>query len=117
MIGLATQVFDLLGAVLLVRTDAESETSAVGRRVSRTATLDGGAVITDGGCAPADKTLKVVAQQIDEATFAAVKYLVENYSQIMVSTRDGLFVGALENLTLDGDRLLLTVLVTAEIGG
>jgi hypothetical protein len=114
MISLATQVFDLAGAVLLARTQ-ESETAEVSRRVSRTATLDGGAVVTDGGCSPADKTLRVVAQQIDEETFLAVKYLVENYSQIMVSTRDGIFLGAPDKLTVDGNRLQLSVLVTEEL--
>lgn len=117
MIGLAAQVFDLNGAVILERTDAESETAGISRRVQRTATLDGGAVINDTGYAAADRTLKIVAEQVGEAVFAAVARLVRSYSQIVVATRDGVFVGAPDNLRIDGGRLVLSVLVTEEISG
>lgn len=116
MIGLATQVFDLNGALLLFGTRAESELSEVSRRVSRTATLDGGAVVTDGGYTAADKTLKIVAERVSAETFAAAQYLVRNYGSLMVATDFGLFLGAPESLSLDNTgRLRLTVLVTEEL--
>jgi len=115
MISLSTPVVDVLGSVLLRNTAAGSDTSSMERRVSRTATLDGGAVVTDGGYSAADRTLRIVATEVDEAAYAAVAYLVKNYSVLMVATRDGVFLGAPSNLSMDGGRLKLTVLVTEEL--
>lgn len=114
MIGLATQVFDLNGGVLLKRT-SKSDISDVMRRISRTATLDGGAVITDGGHTVADKTLEIVAEKTTRADFDAVEYLVKNYNSLIVSTEFGCYAGAPERLRLDGTTIKLRVLVTEEL--
>lgn len=115
MIALATQTFDLEGSVILSTTRFDSDISSTARRISRTATLDGGSVITDGGYTAADKVLSIAAENVDDATFQAVAYLVKNYSQIIVSTEFGCYVGAPETLTIVEGKLRLRVLVTEEI--
>lgn len=114
MIGLASQVFDLNGAVVLKRTE-ESDVATVERRMSRTATLDGGAVITDGGYSPGDKTLRIIAENVSRDEFDAVAYLVKTYSQVVVSTETGCYVGGLERLSISDGKLQVTVLVTEDI--
>lgn len=114
MIGLATQVRDPLGAVILANT-AESDVAQMERRVSRTATLDGESVVTDGGYSAGDRTFNLVCQGASQNDLDGVEYLIQNYSQVIVSTERGCFVGALESLKLDGRKLSLTVLVTEKI--
>lgn len=114
MIGLATQVRDPIGAVILGKT-AESDLAQMGRRVSRTATLDGASVITDGGHAAADRTFDVVCRHVTQDDLDSVEYLIRNYSQIIVSTDRGCFVGALETMRLSEDKLTIKILVTEEI--
>lgn len=57
-VTLASEVFDPRGSIVL-DTKPESDLSTISRRVTRTATLDGGVTIDDLGYCPADFLLTI----------------------------------------------------------
>ena len=114
MVGISSPVFDLSGAAVLPYAYAEGAGNAT-RRVSRTATLDGGAVVTDTGYAVADNTLEIVANSALEADYAVLLRLTRLYSEVVVSTPDGVFTGSPSELKVDGTDVRLTVLVTEQL--
>ena len=63
---ISTPTFDLNGSLALRLADG-SDIKSGARRVSRNATLDGGAVITDGGYSDADRTLVIRYSEMTEA--------------------------------------------------
>jgi len=93
MISIATPTFDLSGTLVLSHTEA-SVLDTQTRRVSRKATLDGGAVILDRGYTDADRDLNLRAKLVDLAQVGRAAYLLETYSQLLVSTERGCFLCA-----------------------
>lgn len=81
--------FDLQGSVEL---DAlpDSTFSTLGRRTNKVATLDGGVAINDFGFTHADRDFQVLVKPTPEQD-AALRYIVENYGQVYVSTKEGFF--------------------------
>lgn len=69
------------------------------RRVTRVATLDGGAAINDFGYADADRTIELRWPTKDRATSAAVERLMRLYGRLHVSTVSGFFSAAPETFT------------------
>jgi len=114
MVSLSAPSFDLSGELILKRTEGSSLSSAA-RRVSRSATLDGGAVFLDRGYTDADRDLVVSAAGISQADFERATYLLESYSQLLVSTERGLFLCAPVGLRLtDGDLVFNLFVVSKE---
>lgn len=108
IIGLAALTFDPQGAVIVPWRDG-TETESISRRVSRTATLDGGAAISNRGYSPADRTLTISLQGESLALIEQVRRLVRLHGQVTVSMRDGVLFGVPESY--DESRQLLSVLV------
>lgn len=100
LIGLSSLTYDLSGA-LIVKALNHSDVPNVFRRVARTATLDGGAVLYDNGFSHGDRTVVVQSIANSEAERASLKYFVETYGSIYVSTYDGVFLGAPESYNED----------------
>jgi hypothetical protein len=101
-IFLATPTFDLNGHVALKQT-GETELRSNTRRVSRTATLDGGALFSDGGYSDADRSISVTYLDLSETDEAALWSIFESYPLILLSAREGCFYGAISNLkAIDG---------------
>lgn len=107
---LSTTIFDFSGYVELdllpEYTDGE-----VRRRVNRTATLDGGAVLADGGFSDADRTLQLRWARRDADIEAAVERLLSTYGSIVVSTPSGVFLAAPESYTPTADESSMRLLV------
>ena len=82
-----------------------------GRRVTRTATLDGGAVLTDQGWSAGDLRLAIREEQVSAAQVAAVRALLRGHAQVVVSHRDGCHLATLRQLTVDATGLELEALV------
>jgi hypothetical protein len=61
-----------------------------GRRVTRTPTIDGGAVVEDFGLSHADRTWTVRAKA-SRGQAEILRYLVEAYGEIRAVTREGVF--------------------------
>ncbi len=117
MIGISTQNYDLIGARIFRRTDIETElsNSAGKRRLSRTATLDGGASIYDTGYTDSDRDMTVIepGAEIDAIEFA--RYIVETYGLINVASRDGFYLGVPESYRMDGGNLEMKILITERL--
>lgn len=104
--------FSTTGPLVLTRVESDG-THAASRRVSRTATLDGGVVLTDGGFTHGDRTLNLTHVAATEAEVALARTLCAGFATVTVATPEGLFGGALESVDYTQGDLTLTVLVTA----
>lgn len=81
------------------------------RRVTRTPTLDGGAVIYDGGARHADRDLII---EIDNATRAQADLAAdmwENQTRVVVTSEAGAFEGVLSRVTNNQGNIVFNVLV------
>lgn len=110
-VHLTTLAFDIEGAVTLDVLPT-SEMGDTARRMSRVATLDGGAVVNDFGHTAADRTITLRWRPQSRALEASVVRLVQLYGRLNVATRDGLFRVAPETYrnTATESSLILLVL-------
>ena len=118
MIGIFTTVYDPQGFRYFQRSEL-LVASTIGnrsgkRRVSRTATLDGGCSVTDGGYCVADKTIKVECPNPALDIIGFMAYIVANYNTILVCTEDGAYLGSPSEFTVTDKGALLTILITGE---
>jgi hypothetical protein len=110
----ASSVADLAGFVeLSVRNDSTS--GATRRRISRIATLDGGAVFNDAGYTQADRTIELRWPATDAAIDAAVDRLVRTYTRVTVTTRDGVYLASPEAFEPGADESRLTLLIVSKL--
>jgi hypothetical protein len=112
-IALASQLFSLTGAVLLRHLHEDSDLRSWSRRVSRVATLDGGAHFNDTGFTHADRTLRVVMSSSDltQEQDAALRVLLRDYALITVVTEEGAFSAAPEGFSDAGGSISFNLLV------
>lgn len=104
---------DLSGHVE-IKSTPETTDGELRRRVNRIATLDGGAVVDDGGYSEADRTIEL-AWQPTAALDAAVQRLLSVYSRIAVATRSGVFLAAPETYTPGASESTLRLLVIEKL--
>lgn len=114
LIVLSTTTFDPDGYVEIEALD-NFNTGPTRRRMNRVPTLDGGAVFNDFGFAEADRTIDLTWQATSKATDDAVKRLVQTYAQIVVATRDGVFLAAPDAFTPGAEESSLTLLVASKL--
>ncbi len=82
------------------------------RRNSRVATLDGRAAINDFGYSDADRVLDIRWRPSGQAQADNISRMVKSYSRLIVSFREGCFIGAPGPLSSAGDgELQLRILV------
>ena len=98
------------GSAVLLRDDGRSEILNSSARVMRTATLDLGTVIDNQGYAVGDRTLRIIAS-VDESTAGKIWDLHKNNLYLLISTRDGMFYGSIQNLKTDRGQLEMIFLV------
>lgn len=111
-IALATLTVDPYGAQLLDLKPGSSNLGDTARRVSRVATLDGGASVLDGGYTVADRTISLDLSGQTRTVVDELKYLCQNYATLVVMTEDGAFLAAPERLTMSGNAARMTLLVS-----
>ena len=114
LVTLSTMTADLAGHVELP-VNADSTGGETRRRVSRIATLDGGAVVNDGGYTAADRVLELAWVSDSATREAAVRRLVELYHQVVAATRDGVYLVALESYSPGADESTLRALVLQKL--
>lgn len=114
-IHLAATTFDPDGVVSLVVDPADTQPGETRRRVSRIATLDGGAAVNDFGSSYADQTITLVWTPKDPALEAAVARLVRLYSRLWLSNEDGCFLVVPESYQPRNDRSTLVLLVLEKL--
>lgn len=117
MLALATLTVDPFGAQLLTLKPGTTSLGDTARRVSRVATLDGGATVLDGGYTVADRTISIDLLGQEKEVVDDLKYLCEMYEKLVVMTEDGAFLAAPErvSLGLNSARMTLLVIGVAEI--
>lgn len=97
LIGIAAYLFDSAGALMLRVPDDAGDLDRGQRRLAKTATLDGGAVIEDQGYAPADDTLQFALQAPSAAVRATLRHLLRDHALVTVSTPSGVYLAAPES--------------------
>jgi len=110
MISITTPTFDLQGQVIINET-ANSDLKKNNKRISRTATLDGGCSITDQGFSNADRTLTINESSLDKERADCIWRIFTIYSLVRVSLRDGCFLGAIEKVSLNEGNLNMKILI------
>ena len=111
---LSTTVFDFSGYVELDLIPQYND-GEVRRRVNRSATLDGGAVVSDGGFSDADRTLQFRWKRESRDAETAVERLLTTYGTLVVSTQSGVFLAAPETYTPGPDESSLRLLVLSKL--
>lgn len=114
MIHISAPTFDLDGSLLLARS-RRSDLRGGARRVSRIATLDGGAAVTDLGYADADRTFQIIERNPDQSAIATAEYLMRAYPLLICSTEEGCYRGAIQSMRVRSGELELVFLVTERI--
>lgn len=116
-IGIATTVYDASGAwwIDAPGTDGLEQSRTGARRVSRTATLDGGCVYYDTGFSAADRDIDVRIPDATPADIARAAYLVETYGEVTVSLDDGCYLCRPASYRVSGGVLSIRLMVTARI--
>lgn len=108
-IGLAARTYDPEGALLLPWR-GESDTGTRSRRMSRTATLDGGVAVTNRGYTDADRTLTLALEGLPQATIERATRLLRLHGSLTVTLADGAYTGTARDY--NERRQTLTVLIT-----
>jgi hypothetical protein len=109
MIHIAARLFDLDGW-LSVQPLGPIE-DQIRRRVSRTATLDGGAAVSDRGFSHADRTFVITYRPKSRDDEARARRLVELHAKVTVSTSEGVFLAVPQNFEAGELEHRITVLI------
>lgn len=118
MIGITTLSYDPGGARIFPQAgnDGGSALHSLRRRTSRRATLDGGVSVYDTGMSHGDRDILVEEPNATHDAIAYATRIIESYSQVVVCTSEGAFIGTPESIRVDDDgTLLMTVWVIDKI--
>lgn len=105
MIALSAPIFDTAGHIT---TKGAAIQQATGRRSRRVATLDGGAVLVDGGYSAADQTFELQIPDPDGAHHRAIHRLMQYHSTAVLSCSQGCYLVLLSGLRPDEGETLVT---------
>lgn len=122
MIGLSANIFDLQGARIFRAAELDdrkaNENYRRERRVSRTATLDGGVAVYDTGYAPGDRDLIIKVPRASREIADFLAYLVKTYNEITVTTAESAFCGDPASFYIDAEgAAILVINIIEDIGG
>jgi hypothetical protein len=81
------------------------------RRLSRTATLDGGAVITDGGVTDADRSMDFTAAQVPEDIRETLWAMFQSQDLVHLSCPEGVFSGYLQKVKITASGVSIGFMV------
>lgn len=102
---LSSLLFDLDGDLELSGAQFSSpfvDDQAAARRVSRTATLNGGAAVVDQGATDADLTFDLNLS-LDEPTAEQLRKMTANHADLSLASKRGFFTGVASELTPQND--------------
>ena len=114
MISISAPTYDPDGCRLFRRLDPTAETRSGGRRVSRTATLDGGASAHDTGYSVADRKIMVTDLRPDKDLLDWVDRMTRLYGRVRVVTDQGVYMAIPENWDLRTKGLRWSLLLMEE---
>ena len=114
MIGISTLIYDLDGHMVL-NESPKSIIPNITRRVSRTATLDGKAIISDLGHSVSDGTYIIKTFNLSKSDRDKLKALVESYSLVRMSTRQGCLLGVIKSLNVEDNPMEFVFFVQEKV--
>ncbi|MEN6375577.1 MAG: hypothetical protein ABFD75_12485 [Smithella sp.] len=122
MIGVSTRIYDLNGARIFRDDEIDQKyictNTDLQRRMSRTATLDGGVSVYDTGYAVGDRDITLRVPNAPKETIDFLTYLVKTYNEITVTTSESAFIGVPGRIYVDSEgAAVLVINLTEEIGG
>ena len=112
MIGISTDTFHDTAFLLIKNAQRNTKVDDVGRRMSRTATLDGASDFDDMGYSVADRVFDIRVTGLSVDDYNILRLRVKTYTLIVITTEEGCFRGAPDRLTQErGDITYLRVLI------
>ena len=116
MITLSATSFDPAGFIVIAdhEIDGSSEIDSGSRRVTRTATLDGGVGVVDTGFAHADRTIRLTLSAPSAAHYDAIARLAQLYPTLIITTHEGAWLCVIEDYRAVSGRLEITILITGD---
>ena len=114
MIGLSKIVADTTDGSIVIRKAYDSDIKELSIRVNSTKTLDGDVFIDYLGFSEGDRTFIIKAEITkDQETF--ILDVVKNETYIGISTVEGYFYGAIQQVILKNGDLSLTILIKEKL--
>jgi len=110
MLTITSPIFDIEGVENIVSPEPSGLTGFE-RRNSRVATLDGGAAFNDFGYSDADRTLEIRWKPSSQRQVDNIVRMVKSYGRLIVSFREGCFIGAPGSFSISEDKVQLQILV------
>ena len=111
MIAISMITADVQGHVEL--DDGDSRLGSLEARVSRSATLDGGCVITHSGVSQGDRTF-TIKTTISERQKTRIEHIHENSTLVNISCKEGFFLGAISTINTSTPDLTMTILIKSK---
>lgn len=85
------------------------------RRLSRTATLDGSAVITDGGVTDADRGFDFTTTQVPEDIREALWAMFQREDLVHLSCPEGVFAGYLQRVKITASDVKISFMICEKL--
>ncbi len=115
MIGISTPTYDAEGSILLKDIEDGNDIMTRSRRLTRTATIDGGSEIEDMGMSHSDRTFVIRTRGLSKTKFDKLALLVEQYPLLIITTEDGAYKGAPDRINIYNDITILRILIKEKI--
>lgn len=113
MIGISTRTYNDSGDIV-IHESIDSDMEKYPKRAARVSTLDGGAVIVDGGFSHGDRTIKIKAS-LTRTEAAKLLAIHQTETLIYISMQDGFFSGTIEDLDLNGGEIEMSILIEEKL--
>ena len=110
-ICLSSPTYDPAGSLWLKVDLAATKFRDCQRRVSRTATLDGGCLIYDNGFSEADGTIALGFLDMTVIQEESLRYLFQTYPLLCLAAPTGMFLGVIERMSLMNGKAMISFLV------
>ena len=113
-IGIASVTYDSAGNVFLLPLPDGTNIRGNARRLSRTKTLDGGVVFTDGGVRVGDRTIEISVSSTAEL-WTLIFHLFEVATWVTVATEEGCFLAKFSECREADGKIKITALVSSDL--
>ena len=110
MMSIRTPLYDLNGFILFQEA-ANTSYPELSRRVTRTATLDGNSTINDMGYSDSDNSYIIRINNMPQSDILKLSTIIKTYALVYLSTREGVFYGAISSLNTANDPAEFTFLI------
>jgi len=111
MIGISTKLFDLDGVDVFFDKDIKDLSNKVDRRVSTTATLDGGSYVSDQGYSDSDKQLNFKILNISKVRYENLVRIAKLHSRVYVCMSEGAFECVIKQIYISNAEVSINIIV------